>query len=151
LTLDSITLEQLPECRPDLVSEIERAGSSRLEQAQAQLAAMVAREETQRRRERILQLLEEHDLPLPCRNGAAESQLVSPQFVETLLSTEDDDRVRSLIEERAALVRSAFEWRNTHHAPSARRPRSRDQIAIAQQGASRSVSNAQEFAASIRG
>jgi hypothetical protein len=48
---------------------------------------MVAREQSQRRRERILQLLQEHDLPLPSSDGVAESQLVSPQFVETLVRT----------------------------------------------------------------
>jgi hypothetical protein len=132
------------------VSEIERAASSQLEQAQAQLAAMVAREETQKRRERILQLLEEHDLPLPS-GDVAESQLVSPQFIEMLLRTEEDERVRSLIEERAALVRSAFEWRNAHHAPSARRPRSRDQISLTHHGTSRSGRTAEEFADAIRG
>jgi hypothetical protein len=151
LTLDMVTLEQLREMRPDLVSEIERAAGARLEQVQAELAAMVVREESQRRRERILALLQEYDLPLPSSDSTPGPQLVGPQFIETLLKTDDEGRMRSLIEERAALVRSAFAWRSGQAASSARRPRSRDQVLLAQGGATRNLHDAQEFAAAIRG
>jgi hypothetical protein len=151
LTLDSITLEQLRAARPDLMAEVEQAFESHLEQVQARLDAMIAQEKTRRRRERILQLLQEHDLPLPSSDvGAVDSQLVSPQFIETLLRTSDDDRVQSLIEERAALVRSACNWRNEQQTTTARRPCSRDQLSTAAYGNGRGIRTAQEFAALIR-
>jgi hypothetical protein len=151
LTVGSLTLAQLRECRPDLVGAIEHDCDVHFERVRTQLEAMVVREESQRRRERILQLLQEHDLPLPSGDGAAESQLVSAPFIETLLRIDDDHRVQTLIEERAALVRSAFEWRSNQHLPLARRPRSRDQVSLDGRSAGRRECSAQEFAASIRG
>jgi hypothetical protein len=151
LTLDSLTLEQLRELRPDLIQEVERENGAKLAQVEAQLDEVAVPENATRRRERIWQLLKEHDLPLPQRDGDADSYLVSPQFIESLLRAPDDETVERLIEERAALVRSACEWRNGRRDDSLRRPRSRDQVALAQRSAGRGIPTAQDFAAAIRG
>jgi hypothetical protein len=148
--LVSLTLKQLREERPDLISEVEGTYESRLEVVRTQLDEMIAKEESRRRRERILQLLQEHDLPLPAQNGAAASYLVSPEFVETLMHAADDDSVRQLIEERAALVRSACDWKGQPRRVSAR-PRSRQQLESSFNGDASAVRSGADFAAAVRG
>jgi hypothetical protein len=150
LTLDSLTLEELREARPDLVCDVERAYESQLERVRTQLDEMIAKEETRRRRERIVQLLEEHDLPLPAREGDADSNLVSSQFLETLMHAANDQIVRQLVEERAALVRSACDW-NGQPRRSTARPRSRQQIELQFMGNGRAIGSAADFAAAISG
>jgi len=149
-SLDSFTLEHLRLHRPDLVCEIEQYYEGQLEQVQTRLDEMVAREQASRRRERILQLLQEHELPMPARDDAEESPLVSMHFIETLMRTSDDEALRRLIEERAELVRSASRW-NGRRARADRRPRSRDQFSIEFAGSGKPVVNAAEFAAVVRG
>ncbi len=151
LTLDSLTLEQLRQERPDLVSQLEQAYEAQLDQVRARLDEMIAQEAASRRRERVLQLLEEHNLPIPSAKGASDSCLVSPQFIETLMRAADDATVRQLVEERAALIRSASEWRGRQSAPTARRPRSRDQLEFALMAAAKSIRSAAEFATAVRG
>jgi hypothetical protein len=150
LTLDSLTLEQLRLERPDLVCEVERAYESQLERVRTQLDEMIAKEETRRRRERIMQLLEEYNLPLPAREGGADSHLVSPQFIETLLSAANNQIVRQLVEERAALVRSACDWNRQPRRMTAR-PRSRHQLEFQFMENRRAIGGAADFAAAVRG
>jgi len=78
-----------------------------------------------------------------------DSQLVSPQFVETLMRTTDDETLRQLIEDRAALVRSACDWTSGKRRND-RRPRSRDQLATSREAAGSRPRNSEEFAAAIR-
>jgi hypothetical protein len=150
-TLATLTLEQLRQARPDLVCEVERAYESQLARVQQQLDEMIARDAARRRRERVLELLQEHDLPLPTSNGSADSRLVSPQFLETLMHAADEETVRRLIEERAALVRSACEWNRQPRRTTARRPRSRHQLEFPFIEKTGAVHSGQEFAAAIRG
>ncbi len=149
-TLDSLTLEHLRLHRPDLVREIERYCDEELKAAQCQLEEAIAREAATRRRERVLELLQEHDLPLPAKNGAADSHVVSPRFIETLMQAVDDESLRQLVEERAALLRSASQWTNGRPAGE-RRPKSKDQLAIAFGSGVSPIRSAAEFAASVRG
>jgi hypothetical protein len=97
----------------------------------------------------VLELLQEHELPLPAQNGAGESNLVNRQFVETLMHAADDESVRRLVEERAALVRSAGDWNGRRR--SSARPRSKQQLELPFMRAGSSVANAAEFAAALRG
>jgi len=150
LALDSLTLEQLWHGRPDLVSEVERSYESQLERVRAQLDEMITKEEVRRRRVRIAQLLEEHDLPLPTGDGCADSQLVSPQFIETLMHAADDATVRQLVEERAALVRSACDWNGHQRRTTTRRPRSRHQLEVPFMESGHPARTAAEFAAAVR-
>jgi hypothetical protein len=150
LTLDVLTLEEFRLHRPDLVSEIETSYESQLDRVRSELDAMIAKEEARRRRERILQLLREYDLPLPTPAGITDSNLINPQFIETLMHSGDDESVRLLIEERAALVRSACDW-NEQRQIATRRPRSRDQLALAERNGGGHIQSAAQFAAAVRG
>jgi hypothetical protein len=150
LTLDSLTLEGLRRHRPELICEIEQAYESQLAQVRRRLDEMQAKEEAVRRREQVLRLLQENDLPLPTKNGELDSYLVSPRFIETLMQAADEASVRSLIEERAALVRTASRWANSQSA-SDRRPKSKDQLAIAFGASIAPVRTAADFAAGLRG
>jgi hypothetical protein len=148
-SLDSLTLKQLREFRPDLICEVENIYETRLETVKARLDEMIAREEASRRRDRISQLLQEYDLPLPTSEGNSDANLVSSQFVATLMHAADDETVRRLIEERAELVRAACRWKDGRGA-SERRPRSRDQVAMASSSNGGPVRTAADFAVAIR-
>jgi hypothetical protein len=148
--ISTLTLEQLRCHRPDLISEVERAYESQLERVHTQLEAMIAKEGAQRRRERILQLLREHELPLPSSDGNGDSYLVSPQFLEMLMHAADEETVRQLIEERADLVRSACQWNGQPRGPASRRPRSLDQMSLAQRTSGGRIQTAAQFAAAVR-
>jgi hypothetical protein len=146
-TIDSLTLEQLRERRPDLIAELEQECGAQLEEARNRLDAMLIEDEASRRRERIEQLLERYDLPLPSTSATGPTQLVSSQFIEKLMRA-SDERVQQLIEERAELVRFACEWRAQRRTRT-NRPRSRDQLALQQIAEHRRTHTAQEFAAAI--
>jgi hypothetical protein len=149
-TLDSLTLEQLELHRPDLVREMRQAQEAQLEDYRRKAEELAAREAAARRRERVLELIQEHDLPLPTSDGTGDSTLVSPQFMETLMRTPNDDDVRRLVEERADLVRSACEWTRGGRRDDWR-PRSRDQVAMSFDTAGARPRNGAEFASAIRG
>jgi hypothetical protein len=146
---DALTLEELRLHRPDLVCEVEKPHVAELESLRQERDARVARDAVAKRRERIVQLLEEHNLPLPSGKGSACDSIVSGTFMESLLSAPDETAVRHLIEERAALVRSSRRWNGD--GPGDRRPRSRDQMAAAFGSNGRVVQTAAEFAAAVRG
>jgi hypothetical protein len=145
-TLASVTLEELRQHRPDLLREAQAAQASELEHLRSQLAAMLARQSAAKRRERILELLQEHDLPLPTAAGIADSQLVSPEFIDQLMQAANDQAVRQLIEQRAQLVRSAAAWTSKRRSAE-RPPQSRDQLALLPGS---QFNNSKEFAAAIR-
>jgi hypothetical protein len=149
LTLDSITLEQLRRIRPELIAEVEQGFETQLTEVRNRLDEMNAKQEVSRRREHILQLLQENDLPLPSADGAADSHLISPQFVESLMSVASDEMIRHLVEERAAIVRSAWKWEQRDRS-RANRPRSRDQAAIESSAGRGRIETASEFAASLQ-
>jgi hypothetical protein len=149
-TLDALTLDELRSQRPDLICEIELAYDTQLEEMRTKLDEMIVQNEASRRRERIFQLLEENDLPLPSSSDAGESLLVTPQFLASLMHAGDDGILRRLIEERAELVRAAGQWKVCGRLGD-RRPRSRDQLEFPFMGSARPVHNAAEFAAAVRG
>lgn len=152
LTIDSplLTLDLFRRHRPELILEMEQAYESQLEQARRRIDELVAKEEASRRREQISQLLEESGLPVSKRGDASADGIVSDQFVQTLMRAPDETTLRLLVEERANLVRSANRW-NGGQRPSDRRPRSRDQLALASAAESSRVQTAAEFAAALRG
>ena len=148
--LASLTLEELRAHRPDLISAVEEAYEAQLQEVRGRLEEMIARDEASRRRERILQLLQENHLPLPSSDSVIDSHLVGPRFIETLMQAADDQTVRRLIQERAELVRAACQW-NGHRSTNDRRPRSRDQVGLAAAANGTAVRSAAEFAAAVRG
>ncbi len=146
---DQLTVSELELHRPDLLRELREANAAQLEQVQSQLDEAKAREAMSQRTGRIVELLQEHNLPLPDSRDPASRQITSDHFIETLLNADDDTALSRLVEERAALVRSANQWKHEHSSGN-RRPVSRDQLAVSH-GANRTVRNAQEFAAAICG
>jgi len=149
LTLDALTLEELRLHRPDLVRDLEQSSAAQLKLMRQELDVLNARDAAGRRRDLVLELLQEHELPLPAKGGDGESNLVSRQFVETLMHAADDDSVRRLVEERAALVRSAGDWNGQRR--EAGRPRSRQQLEFPFMRAGNGPATAKEFVAAIRG
>jgi hypothetical protein len=148
--VSTLTLEELQLHRPDLARELREAGESHLAEIRTQLDQATAREATVRRRERIVELLEELGLPLPWSEGAAAGQITSEEFLRSLLRAADDQSLRRLVEERAELVRSAADW-TSNRRRNDRRPRSRDQVTLSLAGASARPRNSQEFAVAVRG
>jgi hypothetical protein len=146
---ESLTLAELQLHRPDLVRALTEQHDSQLAEVRRQLDEVATREAAFRRRERIWELLKEHDLPLPARDGAAKSSVVSQQFLESLMRAADDDSLRRLVEERAELVSSAADW--TGRRQRGGRPRSRDQVALSDAGFGNRPRNGAEFAAAVRG
>ena len=87
-----------------------------------QVDELAAREATAERRERILALIQEHDLPLPTSRRDAEFAALSVRSLSRrLMRAPNEETVRRLVEERAELVRSACKWDGGHRA----RPQSR--------------------------
>jgi hypothetical protein len=86
-------------------------------------------------------------LPVPTADGVVDSRLVDADFVETLMRAADDATIRQLIEARAQLIHSAWQWTNTRRPPSNDRPRSRDQLVCTTNDR---ACNAKEFAAAVR-
>lgn len=142
---DQLTISELELHRPDLVRELRESHSAAMEQLQSQLDEAAAREATSRRRERIAELLQEHHLPLPENRDETARRITNESFVASLYGAADDATLRKLVEERAALVRSAGNW-NAAGAKSPR-PVSRDQQTLT--GGVAPVRSAAEFAAAI--
>ncbi len=140
-----LTIEDLALHRPDLVRELEQAHTTQLESLQQQLDQAALRTATLERRGRIVELLQEHHLPLPDSRHEASRRITSDQFVESLLNAADDDSLRRLVEERAALVKSANRW-NQEERRTPSRPVARDQLTVG----SSVVRDAKEFAAAVR-
>jgi hypothetical protein len=145
-----LTVEQLRRYRPDLLQEVKQAQEALLEEARAQRDELVARESTQRRRGRILELLHEHGLPTPDAENESARRVVSERFMESLMNAPDDRSLRQLIEDRAALVRSARQWQGEAQR-SGRPPVSRDQVLVAAGTHGHAINDAKEFAAAVRG
>jgi hypothetical protein len=146
---DSMTIDQLELHRPDLLHELHDSHKIQLEQVQSQLDEATAREATSHRRERIVELLQEHNLPLPDAGDEASRRITSDHFVEMLLGAADDKALRHLVEERATLIQSANRW-NHQRTSGKPRPVSRDQLAVSR-GTNVVVRDAREFAAAICG
>jgi hypothetical protein len=137
--------------RPDLVREMQVAFAPQFEQLRNQLDEMLAQEEAAQRRASILQLLQEHGLPVPSKNGdGAQHEIVSEHFIQTLMSATDAQAIQRLIQERAELVRSARRW-DVQGRLADRGPRSRDQVLVTLGAADKPIRNGQQFAATIRG
>jgi hypothetical protein len=146
----TLTLELLRRYCPELILEVEQAYESQLKDLQSRLDEMIAMEQASERRGRIVELLEEFQLPLPAAKGKSKDAIVSDQFIQSLMQAPDDGALRQLVEERAKLVRSASQWNGSQQS-AGRRPRSRDQVALAATTNETRVQNAAEFAAALRG
>jgi hypothetical protein len=150
ISWETLTLEHLNRHCPSVILEVEQSYESQLQEMRSRLDEMIAKEHASLRRERIAELLEEFGLPLPTRSAKPAGEIVSDQFIESLLRAPNENAVRLLIEERANLVRSASQW-NGGQRSSGGRPRSRDQIALASDVNGNQMQSAAQFAATLRG
>lgn len=146
---DALTVATLQLHRPDLVEEMRAAATQRLQQELEEACANTAVLE---RRQRVVELLCEHGLPIPLGEGKhpeptdVNSRIVSSAFFEMLTKVHDEAQLKQLIVERAELVRSAPAWQS-RLLPGA--PRSRDQIALESRHFAETESAA-DFAKSIK-
>jgi hypothetical protein len=147
LALDSLTLDELRLRRPDLIDEAERELALQLGEFRRQLDEARAREQASQRRQRVCELLQEHGLPWPAGDEGSR-RIVSDEFVEALMKAVDEPAVRRLVRERAELVRCASRWIPEQLG---RRPRSKDQIAVALGANGKTIRDAKEFAVAVRG
>jgi hypothetical protein len=102
-----LTLEQLRTARPDLVEQIEADLKTLLTAVESQLDRLRTANVLHERRAVIARLLREYKLPDPYEADGACKVLVSEQFVQSLLAAPNEKAVRSLVEERAALLAAA--------------------------------------------
>lgn len=142
---DALTVEVLELHRPDLLAEIREYESSEL---QRRVEAAENRTATAQQKQRVYQLLCEHQLTLPNEQTSAEHdpQRVSQAFIELLMDVADEAKLESLIVERAELSRAA-----TSHASSAAfaSPISREQTQFRDQRLP-ALASAAEFAATLK-
>jgi hypothetical protein len=147
--LESLSLEQLRLSRPDIVGELERVLESQVCELRRQLEEVTAKEAAGRRQARIVQLLQEHSLPLPSGDDPV-PQIIGEQFMQQLMQAPGEPELQALIEERARLVQSSARW-NHNGTGNNHRPRSKDQITSVAGATRDHVRSAAEFAAAVRG
>ena len=104
-----ITLESLARQRPDLLAELTQQHRQKLAQQAKQLEDLSARQAAAMRRERILELLMEHGLPLPGSASSSAERIVSETFLETLETASDEEQLEQRVLDRAAVVNQAVD------------------------------------------
>jgi hypothetical protein len=148
-TWEDFSVELVEIHRPDLVEELRRPLLEELQACRQQLEVLSARANGVKRREQILKLLREHNLPDPAETNDTGRELVGQQFMEDLLGAPDEKTVQRLVEERAALVKSASAW-SQRRGDTNGRPVSRHQVALGHPETHGQIKSAAEFAAAIR-
>jgi hypothetical protein len=144
ILIEELSAEMLRRRRPDLVDCLLKEQQAELHSLRAEVDRLEAAGAVRQRRLAVRQILAEFHLPDPDTAEGWARSVVGERFVESLLAAPDEEAVRRLVEERAALVRSAGE---SHFGAgrSAFGPVSRDQNEIH----GRSPADAKAFAATI--
>jgi hypothetical protein len=97
----------------------------------------------------VVELLTEHELPLPATGDNRASAIVSDAFFQSLMNAADDEALRRLVEERAALVQTAQAVGGIRRGRFGR-PLSRDQSIFERRANGTPIGTAQDFAAAVR-
>jgi len=128
VALAEVTVEMLKKQRPDLVETILQEQSAALSALEAELQRLRAAEALEEKKRRVRQLLDEYELPNPEAAEGWAKALLSPRFLESLLAAADEEAMRRLLEERAAIARAVLAGAGTglHRGG---RPCSRDPLA----------------------
>lgn len=124
-----LTLESLRQRRPELVEAIVRETADELARLREDVSRYEAAEALRHKQARARQLLKEFHLPDPDRAQGWAKVLVSPRFFQTLLESPDEEAMRQIVEDRAALARSMAALAPPERFAEAR-PLSRDQLAL---------------------
>lgn len=142
---DALTVEVLELHRPDLLAEIREYESAELQQ---RVEAAETQTATAQQKQRVYQLLCEHQLTLPNEQASAERdpQRVSQAFVELLMGVADEAKLESLIAERAELSRAASSPASSAALAS---PLSREQTQFRDHRLP-ALASAEEFAATLK-
>jgi len=127
--IGELTLETLQQRRPDLAEAIGRETADELARLRAEVGRFEAAEALRQKQARARQMLEEFHLPDPDRAEGWAKVLVSPRFFQTLLESPDEEAMRKIVEDRAALARSMAAIAPVERRAEAR-PLSRDQLAL---------------------
>jgi len=132
-TAPPLTLDDLQRDYPDLLESIRQPQAEEIARLQEEIDRLRAQEAIHHRRSMAWRLLAEFELPDPDAGEPWAKTVVSERFIETLLAATDEQAMRSLVEERARLVR-ALAGGATRVVAQAR-PESRDQYLVHAAGA----------------
>jgi len=132
--VSELTLEHLKQQRPDLVEAVQQEAAAELAQLRAEIERLEAAEALLTKRLVVRRLLSEFKLPDPDLAEGWAKTAVSERFIESLLAAPDEEAMRAMVEERAALVRGAGAIRCEATRINSR-PRSRDQSQVYGNGA----------------
>jgi hypothetical protein len=120
---ERLTLEVLKRDHPELIEELARSQDAELRRLQTEVDRLTLVEAAEEKQRLVRQLLREYQLPEPEAADPQARSITSRQFVESLLAAADEPAMRTLVEERAALVRSL----SRDVSPLTGKPLSRDQ------------------------
>ncbi len=102
----SFSLADLKRDYPELVEELCREQTAELDKLRAEVNRLEALEAVHQKRLVVRRLLGEFNLPDPDAADPQARSITSDRFIESLLAAPNEQAMRELVEERAALVRS---------------------------------------------
>ena len=143
--LAQLTLEQLETQRPDLIAAARATQITEIIELRGEVDRLRAAEAAAARRAQAKALLTEFALPDPESGDPTVRTLISETFWQSLLAAADHETMRSIVVERAQLIRNASDLNGR---PQHAWPRSRDQH-DAERGAT-GVLDAKAFARALR-
>jgi hypothetical protein len=120
------TLDELVRDHHELVENAGQSEASEIARLREEVERLKGVLESQRKREQARRLLREYDLPDDDASEPWAKTIVSRQFMESLAAAPDDRAMRTLVEERARLVRLLL-GDGAPRGVSGARPQSRDQ------------------------
>ncbi|OHB67564.1 MAG: hypothetical protein A2V70_08455 [Planctomycetes bacterium RBG_13_63_9] len=120
------SVEEPKRDRTEVVEALWREQAAEMESLRAEVEQLRAAQQTHQMQSAIRQLLHEFHLPIPEETDPHNRSIVSDRFIESLLAAKNEQAMRELVEERAALVRS-LGGVNPVRTPLDGRPLSRDQ------------------------
>lgn len=143
---DALTMEVLEVHRPDLLAELQASKAGQLQRQLEEAESHVAQLQ---RKQRIFELLCEHQLSMRAENTTEnqDPQQVSPAFVDMLMGVAEESDLRTLVAERAELARGASSRRKSSGGFAL--PFSREQTLFSANQSSR-LDTAEEFATALK-
>ena len=122
--LESLTLEQLRQKRPDLSEQLLADSQQQVNQLQEELEQLRSADVAHKKQETVQALLAEFGLAENDSADGWQRHVVTESFVDSLLQTDDEATMRRMIQERVQLAR------NVAGSGSENRPISREQTDV---------------------
>ncbi len=120
-----LTVELLKQQHPELVETLLEERAVEIQKLREEIERLRIDENLRRKQDLARRLIAESGLPDPETAEGWDRAVVSRRFVDSLLSAEDEEAMRELVEERARLVKGAAD-RDPNPKPN-QKPLSRDQ------------------------